>query len=220
MEWDSLDAIALPLYEKARKGDSAAFGRLCELFRELLAPRITRRIGRRLGTHVETEDVLQETFLKAFQLSVGLEWEGSQHLFHWLACIARHSLQRIVRRQKGPCHELHLRPGPPGSSSDGKNDPSAPKGAFEDRATPPDKTLLRDERFDRLQKALGALSKDRRKAILLTFVGGLSTKEVARLMRRSRGAVRVLLLRGAKDLRESLGDTDSLHLPHRSLSLS
>ena len=52
-------------------------------------------------------------------------------------------------------------------------------------------------------------------ARLLARIDGLSIEEVARRMNRSPNAVSHILLRALRKLRESLGDTESLHLPDR-----
>jgi len=48
-------------------------------------------------------------------------------------------------------------------------------------------------------------------------VEGLEFEEAGRRMGRSPDAVKQLLYRALKKLRESFGDTESLHLPERSL---
>ena len=75
--------------------------------------------------------------------------------------------------------------------------------------------LRREERFERLQKALESLPPDYREAIRLSRIEGLKTVEIAERMGRSREAVKQLIFRALRRLRESFGDTESLHLPDR-----
>ena len=79
----------------------------------------------------------------------------------------------------------------------------------------PSKAERRNERFEHFEAALKQLSPDYRQAILLAKIEGLSIEEVARRMNRSPSAVSHILLRALRKLRESLGDTESLHLPDR-----
>jgi RNA polymerase sigma-70 factor (ECF subfamily) len=81
----------------------------------------------------------------------------------------------------------------------------------------PSKALRRNERFDRLEASLRRLCPDHRTVIVLARIEGLSMKEIARRLNRSEGAVKNLLVRALKALRQSFGDTESLGLPERRL---
>jgi DNA-directed RNA polymerase specialized sigma24 family protein len=61
------------------------------------------------------------------------------------------------------------------------------------------------------------LKTDEREAVTLSRIEGLKMKEIAERMGRSPAAVKMLLFRGLKQLKKSFGDTESLHLPERSL---
>jgi RNA polymerase sigma factor (sigma-70 family) len=76
--------------------------------------------------------------------------------------------------------------------------------------------MRREERFERLEKALDSLPHDYRTVITLMKVRGLSLKDVARRMGRSPDAVTMLHLRVLRKLRAAYGEanTESLHLPH------
>ena len=79
----------------------------------------------------------------------------------------------------------------------------------------PSVILRRNERFDRLEKALANLSKDHGEVLRLARIEGLKVKEIAARMKRSPDAVWKLLARATLQLKESFGDTESLHLPDR-----
>ena len=68
----------------------------------------------------------------------------------------------------------------------------------------PEAVTERGEQAARLVRALWTLSPDRAQAVSLHFVGGLSLKETARVMRRSKVAVKSLIHRALRDLRERL----------------
>ncbi len=61
------------------------------------------------------------------------------------------------------------------------------------------------------------LTPDQRNALMLARIDGLRAKEIAGRMNRSEEAVRQLLMRALRQLRTSIGDTESLHLPDRRL---
>ena len=76
--------------------------------------------------------------------------------------------------------------------------------------------MRQDERFDRLHDAIKNLSSEYRDVIMLSRIEGLTFEEIAGRMNRSPAAVKQLLWRALKKLKESFGDTESLHLPERS----
>ena len=76
----------------------------------------------------------------------------------------------------------------------------------------PSKGIRRRERLDRLEVSMKALSPDYRTVLRLSRMDGLSIKEIANQMGRSESAVKNLLLRATKQLRQSFGDTESLNL--------
>ena len=80
--------------------------------------------------------------------------------------------------------------------------------------------MQREERFERLEKALDSLAREYRKVIHLVSVRNLSMREAAERMARSPEAVSMLQPRALRKLRVVYGRADSerLHLPHdRSL---
>jgi RNA polymerase sigma factor (sigma-70 family) len=77
--------------------------------------------------------------------------------------------------------------------------------------------MRRQDRFDRLEKALDRLSSEQREVVLLARFHGCSLKEIARRIDKSPAAVGQILSRALRRLRAAFGDTESLHLPDRSL---
>lgn len=170
------------------------------LYRPRLGAVIYLRIGAVVGHQVEVEDVLQETCLRALQSLGRFEWKGNDPLFPWLRQIAEHVILEVASRQK--------RKGTIALDS---------AVAVEDNATTPSRTIRREERFDRLQAALRSLSPDHRQVILLAKVEGLPIKDIAVRLQRSPDAITNLLARALASLKGSFGDTESLHLPDRTL---
>ena len=156
-------------------------------------------MGRGVRLHVDCEDVLQETWAKAFECIHKLQWQGEEAFFSWLGCMAERVIWRASRtRSKTP---LQL------------------KTAIPDRADSPSKDLRRNDRFDRLEDALRDLSSDHREVILLARIEKLRIDEIARRMDRSPNAVKKLLARALAELKQGFGDTESLNLPERNLDL-
>jgi len=207
---------ARDLVERAQRGDRGAFDLLVEAHSHRLQCLIHLRMGPKLRQAVEPEDVEQETYLKAFRSIRQFQWTGTTSFFHWLGGIAEHVIQDLARR-----HLQAQKRQPGGQVSLDHVDHQGlrtkrPGRRRSDDATP-SKSLQRNERFDRLESALSQLSEDHREVVLLAQVQSLPIKVIAERMGRSRDAVSMLLLRALRQLKLVFGDTESLHLPARSL---
>ena len=77
--------------------------------------------------------------------------------------------------------------------------------------------MRRQERFDRLEAAVKQLAPEYRQVILLCRIEGLTSAEAAERLNRSPAAVRQLLLRALRELKQTFGDTESFNLPDRRL---
>jgi RNA polymerase sigma-70 factor (ECF subfamily) len=142
--------------------------------------------------------VLQETLLRALGSIASFQWRGEDSFGRWLRQIAEHRIRDAAK--SGGCRtEL---------------------GIDRDRAgadVSPSRAARREERLQRLEGALGRLSPDHVRVIRLARIDGLKIREVAERMGRSETAVKNLLLRALRALREGFGDTESLGLPDRGL---
>lgn len=186
------------LVGRAQRGDQRAFDELVEQYRDRLRSSFNGRIGAGLRKSVEVDDLVQETFLWAFKSIRTFEWQGENSFLRWLGGISHHVVLKAADRAKGQESAALTEEVPADDSS-------------------PSKVLARGERFDRLQAAVDTLSPDHREVIVLTRIEGLKVNEVARRMGRSPDAVKKLLRRALRKLREAFGDTESLHLPDRNL---
>jgi len=65
----------------------------------------------------------------------------------------------------------------------------------------PERSAYRNGVLDCVQRVLPHLTPDRREALTLRFWGGLKARQVAAVMRRSEGAVKMLVSRAVADLR-------------------
>lgn len=205
----------LDLVQKAQRGDREAFEGLIQRYDARLRALIQLRLGTKLRQRVEVDDVLQETFMRAFTSIGDFEWRNNGAFFHWLGGIAENVLQGLVRyhfktQKRTPPREVSL------SASDSGEQPGLVKDLMHPSVTPA-KAIRRRERFERLESALDQLSKDHREVIILARVRELPIKEIAKRMGRSPDAVSMLLLRALQSLRKHFGSTASLRLPRCSL---
>jgi RNA polymerase sigma-70 factor, ECF subfamily len=146
--------------------------------------RIFRYIAARTGSLAEAEDLTSQTFLKALE---GLRrGQVPQNETAWLFGIARHVLADHYRGLR-----KH-------ASLDDADTVANPAIRLDDDIS------MRME-MERVARALASIAPDRAEALALRIFGNLSTIEVARIMGKSPGAVKVLVFRATQDLRNRLG---------------
>ena len=192
------DNTTQALVASAQAGNREAFQELVARYETRLREIVELRMGRQVRGKTELDDLMQETFLRAWESVSHFEWRHESGLLRWFVSIAENRIRDTVKGPRGrEVLELH-------DQSPAEN-PSASRVA------------RRDERFDRLKGALGHLSPHHREVIRLSRLEGLKIREVAQRMNRSETAVKNLLLRALRDLKSSFGDTESLHLPDRRI---
>jgi len=191
------------LTRRAKEGDRGAFALLYEHFRARLRDSVRSWARFQLGPPVDVEEILQDTFTRALTSLKGFSWSGEDAFFRWLCGVAKRALAQaaadIVRNQSRRA----------GTSS-----------TVERRAAPDptqSKIMRREERFDRLKRALDKLTPEYREVLILSRIEGVSVKEIAARSGRSPRRVKYILACALRELRAVFGETDSLHLPARLL---
>lgn len=186
------------LVEKARGGDPGALEEIFADLRERLLATIRSRLSPAVRHRVDPEDVLQDTFIRALHSVGRFQWQGEDSFRRWLEAIATHVALDVARHQ-GRRRELHI------------------DRDIEGADVTPSKGMRRKERFKRLVRSIETLSQDYQMVLRLSRIEGLSVKEIAGRMDRSESAVKNLLLRATKQLRQAFGDTESYSLDGRHL---
>ena len=167
----------------AARDDRAAFATLYRRY----VDRVYGYAFYQLGDHHDAEDATERTFMAALRGLPEFEDRGSTFRA-WLFRIAHNTVANAhrsrSRRRAEPLPESFERPAP--------------------NADPAGLVAVADELHE-VRRAIAEMPDDRRQVILLRFVDGLSTAEVAEVLDRSPGAVRVLLHRSLRDLAQRLG---------------
>ena len=173
-------------------GDEKAF----ELLVVNESPRLFRVIYRILGDEEEAQNILQETFLQAFQRMH--TFRGESKLTTWLYAIGINLSRASLRKSKR-------------FSSLNDQDvermlPSFAKGMFTEspETWDPHKLTERNDRHLLLHDAIEQLPEDYKAIVILRDIEEHSTEEVASMLNITGGAVRVRLHRARMALRNML----------------
>jgi RNA polymerase sigma-70 factor, ECF subfamily len=173
------------LVAATRSGDSHAFEKLVSRYERrvfAVAQRITKN-------REDAEDVVQETFYKAF-----LHLDGFQEkslLSTWLTRIAINQALMVLRRRRGTIEVSSE------SCEDGVNSISE---VFVDQSPNPEESCRRREHSELLSKAIDRLNPAMRRTILLRDIREHSVEETAQILEMSISAVKSRISRGRREL--------------------
>jgi RNA polymerase sigma-70 factor (ECF subfamily) len=148
-----------------------------------------------LGNPRDAEDVLQNTFLQAFQHLQ--EFEGRSSLSTWLYRIASNEALMMIRRRRP---EINFSDTIPEEGGESDMEPVE----FTDWGYLPEEELLSSETRDMLDKAIQRLPEIFRIVFVLRDIEGLSIRETSEALNLTETAVKTRLLRARLRLREEL----------------
>lgn len=178
----SLDAL--------RSGDRAEFARLVDKYHEM----IYRLAIKMVNNPQDAEDILQETFIKAYR---HLEkFDGRSSLSTWLYRIATNEALMFLRRQKPDMVSVDETL----DTGEGEVEPLK----IVDWSSLPEDELMSAEAQVYLDKAVEKLSPSLRVVFVLRDIQSLSTRETAEVLNISETAVKTRLSRARLQLREEL----------------
>src|SRR5262245_4481350 len=188
---DTGDLTDAELLGRARKGDPNAFGALVRRHDRFLY-RVARSV---LRDAVEAEDVVQQTFLKAFTKLA--EFRGDANLRTWLTRIA---MNDAIRRRRGRRLLVEL-----GELENAKE--RAPSAAYlpDPTGSTPEAEAARSQIRHLLERAIDELPPAFRTILIMRDVEEVSVEETAGILGIKPETVRTRLHRARSRLRESLG---------------
>lgn len=183
------------LLEGLQSGEPAAY----RSFVQLNSANVYNVALKLLGDKQEAEDVLQETFLSAFEAID--RFEGRSRLSTWLYRIAYNaSLMRLRKRRQMTTFSLDR---PPPEDNGG---PEPVSHHLVDWSTVPDDQLLTAEARQVMDSAIAELPESLRSAFVLRDIQGLSGAETAEILGITIQAVKNRLHRARLTLRDRLSD--------------
>ena len=174
---------------RAAQGDREAYGQLYERY----VGKVFRHVYYLTGDPLLAEDLTAQTFLKALEAVHRFELRGVPFLA-WLLRIASNLTINYKKGFKNGNGHTHL---PEGMDPEGTL--LSPEESCEAKAN-----------GERIWQSVRQLRGDQRQVIVMRFIDGLSYPEIAQVLSKSTGAVRVTQHRALATLRQLLED----HLGH------
>lgn len=178
------------LVERVQRGDQKAF--------ELLVEKYQRKLGRLLARMIrdpaEVEDVVQESFIKAYRALPN--FRGDSAFYTWLYRIGINTAKNhlvAMSRRPSLVNDVEV--------EDAEN--------FEDgnelrTVDTPETELMTKELAQTVKQAIDALPQELKTAISLRELDGLSYEEIAELMQCPIGTVRSRIFRARESVAEKL----------------
>lgn len=180
------------LIKKAVEGDEAAYKKLMENYRGAIYNLLYKMVRNR----EETEDLVQEAFMKAFK---ALPSFNEEYAFStWLYKIAINNCIDHMRKKRLKTYSINK----PVRSKDGELNRE-----FPDTSMSPDKKVLSDERSNIIGAAIDELPENYRTAILLRHKEERSYEEIAEILDIPLGTVKARIFRAREMLKKKLKDT-------------
>jgi RNA polymerase sigma-70 factor (ECF subfamily) len=177
----TIETVDDRLIQRAQHGESAAFATIYDD----LAPSVLRFLSHHVGDPDLAEELMQRTFVKMIEALPRYRTLRGVPFRAWVFRIAR-NLAIDAHRTSHPALDIDAVPDRPSLSPGPEQQAEASEG--------------RDE----LLQAVDRLPPDQHDVIVYRFFADLAPREVAPLMHRSDGAVRILQHRALRRLRELL----------------
>lgn len=170
-------------------GDNAAFGRLIQKYYAPLHAMILRHLGQR----EESEDVLQQVFVQACRHLKSFRLESK--FYTWIYAIALNRMKNHLRqkkiRQTVSMDEVN--------SWDEETRPQWP-----DPSPTPEESVAKTMQLEAIQKALDTLQEGAKSIFILHYFQHMPLEQVASIVGKPLGTVKVYLHRARKTVRKVL----------------
>ena len=171
--------LDLELVKRVQRGDKTAFDVLVLKYQH----RIGAVIGRFVPDYAESQDIAQESFIRAYRAIAN--FRGDSQFYTWLYRIA-------VKTAKN--HLVAMKRRPPTSDVEAEDAEHFSGGRMQDNDTP-ERELLREEIAREVSQTVAGLPEELRTAITLREMDGLSYEEIAEAMDCPIGTVRSRIFR-------------------------
>ena len=185
----NLKSVNSELIKKAIEGDESAYKNLLENYRGAIYNLLYKMVRNK----EETEDLVQEAFMKAFK---ALPSFNEEYAFStWLYKIAVNNCIDHMRKKKLQTYSINK----PVQSKDGELDRE-----FPDTSMSPDKSILSDERASIIETAIDELPENYKTAIILRHSEEKSYEEISKILNIPLGTVKARIFRAREMLKKKL----------------
>jgi len=168
------------LVQRAIGHDAEAFGRLYDMHID----RVYRHIYYRVGNEAYAEDLTQQVFLKAWQ-AIDRYKKMASPFIAWLMTISHNLVVDFYRTRKDRAYlEAEI--------------------LADDSAPSPERAAEASFEQQRLRRAILQLGGDEQRVVILRFIEGFEFGEIASLLKKKEGNIRVILHRALVKLRNIL----------------
>jgi len=150
------------------------------------APGLFAYVYRQTASREDAEDIVLDVFLMVLRQQDFATFDEQKQVA-WLWTITRH---KVVDRFRRSARQQHV-----------PLDPLADM-LYEDDELSPEREHLKREEYTQLHRAIKALPEEQQEVLQLRFSSGLRCAEIAPVLDKSEGAVRMLLSRTIRTLRD------------------
>jgi len=169
------------LVERVQAGDKQAFGLLVAKYQRKLG----RLVGRMVRDSTEVEDIVQESFIRAYRALPGFRNDSA--FYTWLYRIGVNTAKNwLLTHGKRAAATT----GVDDEDAEGREEPELLRDA-----DAPERLLMTKQIGETVNAAMEALPEDLRTAIVLREIDGLSYEEIAQVMDCPIGTVRSRIFR-------------------------
>jgi RNA polymerase sigma-70 factor (ECF subfamily) len=178
--WDKKNeqSEVIKLVDKAANGNFNAFGNLYGIYLD----RIYRYVYYHVKDQMMAEDITEEVFVKAWKAIKSCKGRG-RTFSSWIYRIAHN---HMINSQRNSNRSISM--------------------GMESLTTVSDRRQEVDNTADKyeLTELLDELPINQKQVLILKFLEGMSNSEIAKIMNKSEGAIRILQMRGLSSLRQNI----------------
>jgi len=168
------------LVQRAIGHDAEAFGRLYDMH----VDRVYRHIYYRVGNEADAEDLTQQVFLKAWQ-AIDRYRKTASPFIAWLMTVSHNLVVDFYRTKKDKAY-------------------LEAEALANDSTSSPERAAEASFEQQRLRRAILQLGGDEQQVVILRFMEGFEFAEIAPILKKKEGNVRVILHRALVKLRNIL----------------
>jgi RNA polymerase sigma-70 factor (ECF subfamily) len=178
------------LVQRVQRGDKVAFEMLFTKYQR----RVSRLVARFVRSEAEVEDIVQESFIKAYRALAS--FRGDSAFYTWLYRIAVNTAKNhLVSASKRP---ISL------SQFEKNDDDDFQEDIFMSDAATPESELITKQIAETVNKSMNELPADLREAIMLREIEGMSYEDIAEAMGCPIGTVRSRIFRAREAISEKI----------------